>query len=171
QKRDTLLYKNKTSWLGRKWWNEHMVAFKGKNYWFTLDPGVDLLLGKDFDSKENYTYNNTRLAFVQGGLGKKLNFHAVIYESQGRFADYYNEYAYSIAPGEGGVAVVPGFGVAKDFKGDAFDYPLATGYLSYSPNKMFNFQFGHDKNFLGDGYRSLLLSDTGSSSPFFKIGR
>ena len=169
QKRDTLLYKNKTSWFGRKWWNEHMVAFKGKNYWFTIDPGVDLQLGKDFDSEEDYTYNNTRLAFVQGGLGKKLNFHAVIYESQGRFADYYNEHAYSIAPGEGGVGVVPGFGVAKDFKGDAFDYPLATGYLSYSPNTMFNFQLGHDKNFLGDGYRSLLLGDAGSPAPFFKI--
>ncbi len=167
--RDTLLFKDKSSWFGRKFWNEHMISFKGKNYWFTLDPGVDLQLGSDSNSDE-YTYNNTRIGVVQGGLGKKLNFHAVIYESQGRFADYFNRYAESIAAdGGGNPAIIPAFGIAKEFKGTDYDYPLATGYLSYSPSEMFNVQFGHGKNFLGDGYRSLLLSDVGSPSPYFKI--
>ena len=171
QQRDTLLYKNKSSWLGRKWWNEHMVAFRGENYWFTIDPGVDLQLGKDFDNEEHdYTYNNTRLVTVQGGLGKRLNFHAVVYESQGRFAEYYNQYAESIAPDGGNPAIIPGFGIAKEFKETAYDYPLATGYLSYSTGDgFFNFQAGHGKNFLGDGYRSLFLSDIASPAPFFKI--
>ena len=31
------------------------------------------------------------------------------------------------------------------------------------------FQFGHGRNFIGDGYRSLLLSDNGFNYPFFKI--
>lgn len=168
--RDTLLFKNKNSWFGRKWWNEHMVAFRGKGYWFTIDPGVDLQLGKEADSDFDYTYNNTRLAVVQGGLGKNLNFHAVVYESQGRFANYFNQYAESIAAdGGGNPAIIPGFGIAKEFRETAYDYPLATGYLSYSPSEMFNFQFGHGKNFLGDGYRSLFISDVGSPSPFFKI--
>ncbi len=168
--RDKQLFKDKTSWFGRKFWNEHMVTFKGENYWFTLDPGVDLQAGKDFDSDINSTYNNTRLAVVQGGLGKKLNFHTVIYESQGRFADYFNRYAESIAAdGGGNPAIIPGMGIAKAFKTDSYDYPVATGYLSYSPNEMFNFQFGHGKNFLGDGYRSLLLSDVASPSPFLKV--
>lgn len=168
--RDTLLFKNKSSWFGRKWWNEHMVSFKGNGYWFTVDPGVDLQLGRDADSDFDYTYNNTRLAVVQGGLGKKLNFHAVVYESQGRFANYFNRYAESIAAdGGGNPAVIPGFGIAKEFNETAYDYPLATGYLSYSPNEMFNVQLGHAKNFIGDGYRSLFLSDVSSPSPFFKI--
>lgn len=49
-----------------------------------------------------------------------------------------------------------------------FDY---TGYLSYSPmnNKIFNFQLGRDKHFIGDGYRSLLLSDYGPAMPYFRI--
>ncbi len=168
--RDTLLYKNKSSWFGKKWWNEHMVSFKGEGYWFTLDPGVDLQLGTESDSDFDYTYNNTRLAVVQGGLGKNFNFHAVIYESQGRFAEYFNRYAESIAADTGGnPAIIPGFGIAKEFKETAYDYPVATGYLSYSVNDMFNFQFGNGKNFLGDGYRSLFLSDVASPSPYFKI--
>jgi hypothetical protein len=46
-----------------------------------------------------------------------------------------------------------------------------TGYISYSPrnNKVFNFQLGRDKHFIGDGYRSLLLSDFGPAYPFFRI--
>lgn len=168
--RDSVLYKNKTSWFGRKWWNENMIRFKGNGYWFTLDFGVDLQLGKENNSDFDYTYNNTRMAVVQGGLGKNLSFHSVIYESQGRFVNYFNRYAESIAAdGGGNPAIIPGFGIAKEFRGTAYDYPLATGYLSYSPGEMFNFQFGHGKNFLGDGYRSLFLSDAGSPSLYFKI--
>lgn len=170
QSRDTLLYKNKTSWFGRKWWNEHMIGFKGNGYWFTLDPGVDLQIGKETDSDFDYTYNNTRLAVVQGGLGKNLSFHAVVYESQGRFANYFNRYAESIAADTGGnPAVIPGFGIAKEFKETAYDYPLATGYISYSSGEMFNVQLGHAKNFIGDGYRSLFMSDASSPAPFFKL--
>jgi len=133
-----------------------MIRFKGNGYWFTLDFGVDLQLGKENNSDFDYTYNNTRMAVVQGGLGKTLSFHSVIYESQGRFVNYFNRYAESIAAdGGGNPAIIPGFGIAKEFRGTAYDYPLATGYLSYSPEEMFNFQFGHGKNFLGDGYRSL----------------
>jgi hypothetical protein len=49
-----------------------------------------------------------------------------------------------------------------------FDY---TGYVSYSPknNKVFNFQLGRDKHFIGDGYRSLLLSDFAPAYPYFRI--
>jgi hypothetical protein len=37
---------------------------------------------------------------------------------------------------------------------------------SYSPNKFFNFQAGVDNNFFGNGDRSLLLGDHGSTYPF-----
>ena len=162
-----LLWK-KTSWFGRKLWNEHMVTISGKNYWITLDPGVDLQVGKDFDADVN-TYNNTRLVYLQGGLGKNFGFFATIFESQGRFAGYFNRYAESIRPDGGNPAIIPGRGIAKGFKTDAYDYPIATGHISYSPSKFVNFQLGHGKNFLGDGYRSLLLSDNASPYPFFKI--
>ena len=162
------ILKNKTSWFGRKWWNEHMVAFKGENFWFTLDPGVDLQIGKDIDADVD-TYNNTRLLYVQGSIGKKLSFFTVFYESQGRFADYFNRYAESIKPDGGNPAIIPGRGIAKEFKTDSYDYPVATGYISYSPSKYFNFQIGHGKNFIGEGHRSLFLSDNASPYPYFKI--
>ncbi len=162
------ILKNKSSWFGRKFWNEHMVTIKGNGYWITLDPGVDLQAGKDTDNDIS-TYNNTRLVYTQGGIGKDFNFFAVVYESQGRFADYFNRYAESIKPDGGNPAIIPGRGIAKEFKEDSYDYPIATGHISYSPSRAFNFQLGHGKIFIGDGYRSLLFSDNASPYPFFKI--
>ena len=162
------LLKNKSSWFGRKFWNEHMVQLKTKDFWFTLDPGVDLQIGKDTDTDID-TYNNTRLVYTQGGIGENFSFFAVVYESQGRFADYFNRFAEERRPDGGNPAIIPGRGIAKAFKEDSYDYPVATGHISYSPNEHFNFQLGHGKIFLGDGYRSLLLSDNATPYPFLKI--
>ena len=163
---DNDLKKPRSTWFGRKWWNEHMVAFTADDYWFTLDPGLDIETGRDASLE---TYNNTRLVHLQGGLGDKINISAVVYESQGRFAEYFNAYAESIRPDGGNPAIIPGFGIAKQFRSDSYDYPIATGYVSYTPNNFFNLQFGHGKQFIGDGYRSLMLSDNASPYPYLQL--
>ncbi len=162
------LMKDKTGWWGRKFWNENMVEISGENYWLHLDPLVDLQLGKD-NSDFNYTYLNTRAARIEGNLYGKVSFSSTIYESQGRFASYFNQYAAMIRPSTDGEAIVPGQGIAKNFGESAYDFPVANGYVSYSPNKTFNFQFGRDKNFIGEGYRSMFLSDAATNNTYFKI--
>ena len=163
------LLKNKTSWWGRKLWNENMAAIQGEDYWFTINPIFDLRLGKDFGSDLKYTYVNTRGLQVQGAIGEQLSFSTSVYESQGRFADYYNAYAESIKPSGGNPAIIPGIGIAKEFRTDAYDFPMAEANLTYTPNKFINLQLGYGRNFIGDGYRSLLLSDAASPYPYFKI--
>ena len=44
-----------------------------------------------------------------------------------------------------------------------------SGYLSYSPSKHFNVQAGYDKLFIGNGYRSLFLSDNADQYAFLKL--
>jgi len=161
------LIKPKSTWFGKKLLNEHMAFVKGENFWFTVDPGVDLQVGKD--SEDINTFNNTRSIHINGAIGKKFSFSTSFYESQGRFANYVNQYAESIKPDGGNPALIPGRGIAKEFNSDAYDYPVAEAYISYTPNQTFNFQFGNGKNFIGDGYRSLFLSDVASPYPFFKI--
>ncbi|MEZ4793538.1 MAG: gliding motility protein RemB [Gelidibacter sp.] len=162
------LIKGTDEWWSRKLWDEHLVQVQGKDFWFTIDPVFDLQVGKDTEADFSTTYNNTRGVYLQGGLGKKLNFSASVFESQGRFAQYYNQYAYSLRT-ESDPAIVPGRGVAKSFKDNGFDYPVAEGYLSFAPAKFINIQFGHGKNFIGDGYRSLLQSDVASPYPYIKL--
>lgn len=163
------LKKEGTSWGSRKLFNEHLITLQSKDYWFTIDPIFDLQVGKDSDADFNSTFNNTRGFYVQGGLGKKLSFSASVFESQGRFAQYFNQYAESLKAFGPDPAIIPGRGIAKRFKDDAYDYPVAEAYLSYSPVDFLNIQFGHGKNFIGDGYRSLFVSDVSSPSPFLKL--
>ncbi len=163
------LMKNKTSWWGRKLFNENTVAIQGEDYWFTLNPIFDLQLGKSSPSVSDYTYVNTRGLQIRGGLGTQINFTTTIFESQGRFADYFNRYANSIKPAGGNPAIIPGVGIAKEFKTYAYDFPLAEANLTFAPSKVFDLQLGYGRNFIGDGYRSLLLGDGASPYPYFKI--
>ncbi|WP_299098698.1 gliding motility protein RemB [uncultured Winogradskyella sp.] len=163
------LEKDTDTWLGRKTLNEHLVEVQGKDYWFTVDPILDLQVGKDTGSDIGSTWNNTRGVFIQAGIGKRFNFTTSVYESQGRFADYFNAYAESLKAFGPDPAIIPGRGIAKRFKGNAYDYPVAEAYLSYTPADFLNVQFGHGKNFIGDGYRSLLQSDVASPYPFLKL--
>ena len=162
----TGLFKDKSSKWGKKLWNEHFFKVQKKNYWFTINPIFDLQIGKD--NSDGYTYNNTRAIQIQGGLGKNFNFSTSFYESQGRFANYFNDYATANRVISAS-AVVPGRGKAKGLKSGGFDYPVAEAYISYTPSKFFNVQFGHGKNFIGDGYRSMILSDVATSYPHLKI--
>lgn len=63
--------------------------------------------------------------------------------------------------------IIPGLGRAFGSNGK-YSFTNFTGHLSYSPIKILNFQAGKDKIFVGDGYRSLLLSDVANSYPYFR---
>ena len=162
----------KRTWVGKKLWNEHLLQVKKEDYWLTVDFLLDLQVGKD-NSNIDYTYTNSRILTANGGLGKHLAFSTTFYESQGRFANYINHYItnpdkelFKPVSSEG---LVPGRGKAKGFKINSFDYPVAEGYLSYTPNSYFNFQFGHGRNFIGDGYRSFIISDVSAPATYLKM--
>ncbi|MBI1836558.1 MAG: hypothetical protein HYR91_04765 [Flavobacteriia bacterium] len=54
-------------------------------------------------------------------------------------------------------------------KNSSIQYTDIRGRISFSPNHIFNFQAGIDNNFIGEGNRSLLLSDYSVASPFAQI--
>ena len=129
-----------------------------------VNPVLDLQLGKASGNNSINTFVNTRAINFRGGLGEKLTFSTTIFESQGRFADYYNRYVGSIKPSGGNPAIIPGIGIAKDFKTDAYDFPLAEANLTFAPSKFLDLQLGYGSNFIGDVYRSLLEGDGASPS-------
>jgi len=163
------LKKKASGWWARKLWNESTVEIQGEGYWFTLNPILDLQVGKASKSEVSNTFVNTRGINFRGGLGKQINFSTTVFESQGRFAGYFNRYAESIKPSGGNPAIIPGIGIAKDFKTSAYDFPLAEANLTFAPSKFIDLQLGYGRNFIGDGYRSLLESDGASPYPYFKL--
>ncbi|MGB0837004.1 MAG: gliding motility protein RemB [Flavobacteriaceae bacterium] len=162
------LQKDKKSWVGRKLWNEHLFTVKEKDFWFSGDFTVDLFLGKDNSEDIEYTYNNTRIFQVQGGLGSDFSFYTSVFESQARYTSYLNKWVWDNKGADSG-GLIPGRGKASGFGEDAYDYTVAQGYVAYSPSKFFDFQLGNGTNFIGEGYRSLLLSDAAAPYTYFKI--
>jgi len=141
--------------------NEHLLLVNEDNFQASGDIIFDWNIGQDFENNKQ-TFQNTRGYWIQGNIGKQFSFSSTFYENQAKFPGYVDSFVQL-------QGVVPGEGRVKNFKGTAYDYSASVGYISYSPSKYFNFQLGHDKNFIGDGYRSLILSDNSFYYPFFKI--
>ena len=150
-----------SSWYYKKMFSEHLFSMEGKDYSFFVAPLINLTIGKDLFDKKN-TFTNTRGYIVQGDLGNKISFFSSFTENQSIFPNYIHEYVEENK-------IVPGQGYRREFKETGFDYAMSSGYVAYRANKIFGLQFGHGKNFIGDGYRSLLLSDNSFNYPFLKI--
>ena len=60
-------------------------------------------------------------------------------------------------------------GIAKEFKSDSYDFPVAEANLTFTPSKYINMHLGYGRNFIGDGYRSLLLSNNSFQYPFLQL--
>lgn len=149
------------SWLVRKLFNERLIRVDTMGIRLQIDPLVHFELGRQGDANRT-TWVNTRGFRVDGALGRRFAFHSAFYENQAVFPDWLDSQIRSRR-------IVPGQGMYKDFKGTGFDYAFAEGHISYSPSKYFNLRFGHGKNFIGDGYRSLLLSDVAFNYPYLAL--
>ncbi|MGB8192492.1 MAG: hypothetical protein WCF67_11265 [Chitinophagaceae bacterium] len=105
---------------------------------------------------------NTKGITVRGQIAKRLGFDAYITDNQERGPEFFQQWVNTYN-------AVPGVGFYKPFKSTAVDYIDARGSIHFSAAKYFRFQFGYDKNFIGNGYRSLMLSDFGNSYLFGRI--
>jgi hypothetical protein len=146
----------------RKIFNEHVFDEKTSEYTFYADYIADLQLGRDFSSKTT-TYLNTRGYQLGGTVGDKFSFYTSGYEDQAKFAPYFQNVVEQLG-------FVPGEAYNRYYitKTEA-DWSYVTAILSYTPIKHLNITLGQDKTFIGDGYRSLLLSDFAATYPLLRI--
>ncbi|MCB0494637.1 MAG: hypothetical protein KDC79_00750 [Cyclobacteriaceae bacterium] len=126
-----------------------------------VSPVLYLSVGGETASS-NYTYINTRGVQVRGLIDKKVGFYTFIGENQARFPAYVRDFVNENT-------VVPNEGFWKTFGTNGYDFFTATGYISFNVTKHINFQFGHDRQFIGDGYRSMIMSDFSPPALFLKI--
>lgn len=149
-------------WTENKLMDEDLVYVNQPNFKLRANLLLGLSIGRDHFTKENY-WQNTRGYWLAGQIGKKVFFETNFYENQALLLPYENAYNKRSF-------VVPGQGRYKPFKeGLGADWAMASGAIGYRPNDIFTFTVGHGKHFLGEGYRSLLLSDNAFNYPYFKI--
>ncbi len=164
-------------WITQKLFKENFIIFKGEDFWCSVDPLLDLEGGTDTHSDSlDFLYWNTRGLRVQAKFFDKIAFTTSFYENQALVPTYVSDFVNQfgeLRPTSLGYkqehAVIPGYARTKPFKVDGYDFAFAEGQFSYVPNKYVNFQFGNGNHFIGNGYRSLLLSDFTNNYPFAKI--
>ena len=153
--------KHKNTFFHRKLYHENLFRYSTKDFSITADPLFNFGFGHDFKEPKN-AWINTRGLSVTGLIGNNFSFNTELYESQAVFASWPSTFIST-------TGVVPGQGSVKAFKKTGVDYFNSNGYVSYSPSKFVNMTMGYGKNFIGEGYRSLLLSDASFNYPYLKL--
>ena len=132
-----------------------------KDFDLVINPVIQFVLSKEKSSDEKL-FLNTRGLVVRGRIANKIGFFAYATDNQERDPAYVREW---VADRK----AVPGEGLYKSFKGNGFDYFDARGYFTFNVTKYIDVTFGYDKNFIGNGYRSMFLSDFSNSNLFLRL--
>jgi len=94
---------------------------------------------------------------LQSNLGKKWSGQLLFLVDKSNYASYIDELVQD-------KNISPGYGYSENDR--SF---FTQGNITFTADKNFTFQAGYGKNFIGDGYRSLFLSDNANSYPYLKI--
>ncbi|MFQ3213348.1 MAG: hypothetical protein ACJAT1_000734 [Marivirga sp.] len=137
------IYKAKTDFL-----NVHEEEFD-----LHINPVLAVGLGQESLTGDRL-YTNTRGIEIRGSINNKIGFYTFLTENQALFPSHVNAYTREFK-------AVPNEGFWKNYgeNSAAKDFFTARGYISLQATKNINLQFGHDRFFIGNGYRSLMLSD------------
>ncbi len=141
-----------------------LYSVQTKDFTLRVNPVLLLQGGKD-DRIDGLRYVNTRGVQIEGSIDQRLGFYTFLTDNQMAVPGYVQDRILRDV-------IVPHEGYFKPFKAatigvgkSAYDFFTARGYVTYAATKHINVQFGHDRNFIGNGYRSLILSDY--SAPYF----
>ena len=139
----------------------NLLEVNSKDFFLAANPVIQFQFGKENNNNE-LMFMNTRGAIVRGMIAHKIGFSTFITDNQERGPAFFQQQVNTFR-------AVPGVGFYKPFKKTGYDYFDARGYITFGVTKYIDVQFGYDKNFIGNGYRSLFLSDWGNSYLFLKL--
>jgi hypothetical protein len=105
--------------------------------------------------------NNTRGVEIRGMIDRKIGFYTFLGENQSVLPLYVQEEV-------GRTRVVPHEGFWKGFKENGVDFFQARAYIDFNITKHIYMQFGNDRTFIGNGFRSFIFSDYSAPNLFLR---
>lgn len=99
---------------------------------------------------------------VRGTLNKKVSFYTLLSENQMRYPGYVQQVTDS-------TLAVPYDGFWKQYEDTGLDFLRAEGYVDFGFTKNISAQIGYGRHFIGNGIRSLQLSDYSNRYPYLRI--
>jgi len=153
-------YTQSTSSFNNKKSSFNLIEVNKPNFFWVLNPAVQYQ-----QSFETYDKKNIYLASAgintHGLIAKKLAFNLYMTGNKEATPYYVRQFTQAFH-------AVPGF---KNYnvRDSAAQYFDVRGSLQWTLSKVIDMQVGYDRNFLGNGVRSLWLSDFSGSNLFLKI--
>ena len=133
-----------------------------------INPVLNFQIGKDTKGTDGIVFANTRGITVQGSIDDRIFFYSDILETQERYPTFVNDYVKKYG-------AVPGAGFYKSYESsffkisDGYDFTTSQTYVGFNVTKHVNVQLGYGQHFLGDGIRSLLLSNYSGNYFFLRL--
>ena len=154
-------------WITEKLFQKHLINVAEGGFRLTIDPVFQFEVGKEYREDSEYSNSHTmnhngRGFYLAADLGSTVSFQSSFYENQAVLPGY----LYTFSQNQ---SIVPGQGRIKRFNSRGLDFAWVTGDVSWSPRPWINAQIGQGRHFVGNGYRSMLLSDNASPYPFVKL--
>ncbi|HLZ86921.1 MAG TPA: hypothetical protein VKQ52_06775 [Puia sp.] len=159
---------NKDSFMSKRPWLQTFYKNKAnfyevedKDFFLAVDPAIQQTQSYESGNSQRVFLNSKGLT-LRGLIGGKLGFSAYLTDNQERGPSYFQQ---RVAQYD----AVPGAGYFKSFGKTGFDYFDNRASIYFNTWKYVDWQFGYDKNFIGNGYRSLFLSDYSAPYLFLKF--
>jgi hypothetical protein len=142
-----------------------LYSVKNKDFDIHVSPVFYFGGGRNFgDNGSQGQFINSRGIRINGSIGNKIGFYTDFTENQSSTPFYVKQFykEHQAFPYSGYTRII-GFDETKL----GIDYMQASGYVAFKPSKNFLLRFGHSKNFIGSGIRSMILSDF--SAPYLNL--
>lgn len=150
---------------------------KSREDYFVINPILDLAYSPKIGKIDTFI-SNGRGVEIYGQMGEKLSFYTSVMDYQMSYPTFFDDYIVQNG-------VVPGVGNTQANKSKLTEFYYSTGYMNIlllqkkikakekhhldTTIYKIDFSIGHDKQFVGNGFRSLLLSNFAPPSFYAQI--
>lgn len=158
---DDAILKSKKPFLKSLYVNKaNFYEHKEKDFFLAINPVFQYqFMSASGDIKNLFL--NSRGASIRARIGK-IGAYLSVYDNQERAPEFVRNWIDNNK-------AVPGANFYKVFKSTGVDYFDGRGGITFPVTKYIDVQLAYDKNFIGNGYRSLFLSDFGGNYFFLKL--
>ena len=145
----------------------HLLTVNQKDFYLRLNPMVNIQYGRELDNSENII-SNQRGADLRVGLDDKIYAQTSIIENQFTYPSFFRDKInkFNAVPGAGFFKLLSKSSILKPI---GYDYFLSNAQIGFKVSNHFHVQFGHGTNLIGDGMRSVFLSDYANEYLFLKL--
>ena len=159
---DESILKSKKPFLKSLYTNKaNFFEHKEKDFFVAINPVFQYQFMAANNNDIKNLFINSRGATIRARIGK-IGAYVSLWDNQERGPQFVRNWIDNYR-------AVPGANFYKVFKTTGVDYFDGRGGITFPVTKYIDVQLAYDKNFIGNGYRSLFLSDFGGNYFFLKL--